>query len=1406
MAIGKEIKVVLSLDKDGFSVGIRDANGQLKTFAKQVEQTASSVKVVENSMTSMGAKAHRLVMTMGMARFALMDLKDIFLSLPLAVLKTSGEIERLQKLMEGLSKETDATRKKLEAASNVKFLFGMAKNAPFEVKALGDAFVKFKTGGLDPTNGSLQALVDGVARFGGSSESLKRASIAIQQMAGKGVVSMEELRQQLGEAVPTAMQAMAEGMGLSMQELSKKVATGTVAANSAISKMLAVMTVQNAGAAAAMMDTWVGLLERLKTQWELFKLEMGSEGMFDGAKQALEELIQSFGGAGSLARSVGGTMNDAMVSVINLSKKLVELSEYIKIAGQAWGTYWVASKIAPLIARTTQGVTNAASNLQMSKDWTLAQLEAEKRSKQAMISANADFLANRIRANEAEIAAEQRKALAMRELQRQQLRDQVASNAATIAAQEQRISEAIAAERALMASPIAKTYTVAGLQTQAQRDEFAALQKRLDKTRETATAAKEHIRILQLENDALTRQSAALGRTAVDLTAVSQARIAENNHLQKSVEKYRDLAKGVSTTNESMAMLRAAGASVIGFLKSMIFSMNGLIMVIMAAVYAWDYFSEKAQKAAKDAAIALDAKARLERGGATEETLKSSETNLANQKDRKANLDESIALLEGKRVTTPQTKARLDKLIEERKKLVADIANAEKLVTAERVQLMDKQSTEAARDIAAMADQAGTRAIKAEEQAQQKINEKYVALAKSNKDGKLTKAQEQAKGAELVQYNVSALDKQKAALTAEARKYTELAAAAAAGSVERQKYEKAVELINKSVGNVNTQIAALQAPNEEFTKEKKPKKPSVNLPTDDLLGKIRQDERKVLESRQALETLNKEVIDMAALQKQADDQIDQIVEQDRRRQTVHTPEDVSRAKKLRAEAMLLEEAARMQGSVIPKLEGQKEKLRQLNDQVTTGKFKDNNNDEEAKTLQSLERLRAKYPEMSVAIQGVIDKQRELVDVSKQIDVASGIIDNEKRLRESRVSVIVNERERIKAQGEQEVRDIEAKYEQLLAKTAQYSTEYNRLTAQRTEELQLQAEKQANALRTPIQKLVTDWGNGVQQLEDATGKWAGGFLSTLTDVFTTGTADWRKFLASMLTDMLDMKLKQTLGQQLLGAFDGVGTKVGQLLGLNRATGGAAGAVGTAGQAVAGAAGQAVAGGATSAASSAAASAAATSAAQAAANTALTTTTKAASDAMVNVSTQGLAQMASSTLTSAVMATTGATADQVAMTATALLTENTIMASLALAQFAVALQTSASISVSTAAFADGGIMTSQGALPLHKYAKGGVANTPQVAIFGEGSMNEAYVPLPDGRSIPVTMRTDGQGAAPAGAGGQNVVISITVNEASGQEQSSESGGDATDWRRMAERVKAVVREELVVQQRPGGSLYK
>lgn len=108
-----------------------------------------------------------------------------------------------------------------------------------------------------------------------------------------------------------------------------------------------------------------------------------------------------------------------------------------------------------------------------------------------------------------------------------------------------------------------------------------------------------------------------------------------------------------------------------------------------------------------------------------------------------------------------------------------------------------------------------------------------------------------------------------------------------------------------------------------------------------------------------------------------------------------------------------------------------------------------------------------------------------------------------------------------------------------------------------------------------------------------------------------------------------------------------------------------------------------------------------------------------------------------------------------------------------------------------FADGGIMTSGGSVPLKKYASGGVANSPQLAMFGEGRMPEAYVPLPDGRSIPVTMQGNSGGST-------SVVVNVNV-ESGGENVSSNQGASA-----LGKIIAGTVRQELINQKRPGGLL--
>lgn len=103
-------------------------------------------------------------------------------------------------------------------------------------------------------------------------------------------------------------------------------------------------------------------------------------------------------------------------------------------------------------------------------------------------------------------------------------------------------------------------------------------------------------------------------------------------------------------------------------------------------------------------------------------------------------------------------------------------------------------------------------------------------------------------------------------------------------------------------------------------------------------------------------------------------------------------------------------------------------------------------------------------------------------------------------------------------------------------------------------------------------------------------------------------------------------------------------------------------------------------------------------------------------------------------------------------------------------------------------NGNIMTSSGPMPLNTYAAGGVTSRPQVALFGEGSTPEAFVPLPDGRTIPVTMRGDN--------GGTNVTVNVVNNangtQATATERRDNNGGRIIEV--MIEQVKASIAADI------------
>ncbi len=224
--------------RDRLSGSLRRLNGNLAKTERQGKRTARSFKSIDLVMGLM-AVGTIIAVTKGFV-------------------KMGSEMEQLRAKI-AVFERGFANVDNVMAELNAQF-----GKTPFSIETIGASFVRLRAAGLDPLDGSLKALLDSVAAFGGGTQELLRAGIAIQQMAGKGVISMEELRQQLGEAIPFAMRLMAQGMDKSVGELIKAIEKGEVSARVGLTAFFQESKETFDGVAEAMVNTMAGAFERLK--------------------------------------------------------------------------------------------------------------------------------------------------------------------------------------------------------------------------------------------------------------------------------------------------------------------------------------------------------------------------------------------------------------------------------------------------------------------------------------------------------------------------------------------------------------------------------------------------------------------------------------------------------------------------------------------------------------------------------------------------------------------------------------------------------------------------------------------------------------------------------------------------------------------------------------------------------------------------------------------------------------------------------------------------------------------------------------------------------------------------------------------------------------------------------------
>ncbi|MEZ7896023.1 MAG: tape measure protein [Thauera sp.] len=271
------------------STDLAGAQVRLAGSAQQAAQRAGELRARLASVGSDSAAAAGNVSRLGgVANETAGKLKGLAAAIGVSgVLQTAASMEALRAGLAAVSGDAG------KAAADLDFVKAVANRAGTEVQGAAQAFLSLSaaTKGTavegDATRRVFEAVSSSMAVAGKSSADTQNALTALAQMAGKGVVSMEELRGQLGEALPGAMNAAAKGLGVTTQELIALTESGQLTAQQLFPALVAGLEdLYGAGTQAG--QTLGQEFANIKNAFVDLVDNLQNSGGFDGLKRGAE--------------------------------------------------------------------------------------------------------------------------------------------------------------------------------------------------------------------------------------------------------------------------------------------------------------------------------------------------------------------------------------------------------------------------------------------------------------------------------------------------------------------------------------------------------------------------------------------------------------------------------------------------------------------------------------------------------------------------------------------------------------------------------------------------------------------------------------------------------------------------------------------------------------------------------------------------------------------------------------------------------------------------------------------------------------------------------------------------------------------------------------------------------------
>ena len=266
-----------------------------------------------------------------------------------SVVNTSMDFQALENRMNASAAD------KSIGADSLSYIRKEADRLGLSFKGTADSFAGFEAAALRSglTLGQTKQIFSDISTAATSMQlpatNVELTFKALEQIAGKGTVSMEELRQQLGDHLPGAFEIAAKSMGMTTREFYNMVSEGKVLSSEFLPAFARALKEELGGSALDASTQLRASINRLNTD-----VMDSSNAWGEYLQPSVQEGVEAFRGAAQASTKLANTLNKSEIGL---------LTQSITTAVGAFALFKTAAAI-----QTSQALTNTVISINSAKN------------------------------------------------------------------------------------------------------------------------------------------------------------------------------------------------------------------------------------------------------------------------------------------------------------------------------------------------------------------------------------------------------------------------------------------------------------------------------------------------------------------------------------------------------------------------------------------------------------------------------------------------------------------------------------------------------------------------------------------------------------------------------------------------------------------------------------------------------------------------------------------------------------------------------------------------------------------------------------------------------------------------------------------------------------------------------